>query len=331
MTLHPLDPYPFGWYHAAFARELSRGDVLPLRLLDHDLVLWRDEQGDPHLLDAFCAHLGAHLGYGGRVEGCAIRCPFHAWKYDGAGTCVEIPYSDKLHKLARVRSYPLIERSGMLMFWWHPEGREPLWDVPDLPEWADPEWSADYVRTHCWRVRTKWREIAENGVDMTHFYYLHGVASLPELEHYETDGHIWRSLIRHRFSTPMGERPGSFRLELHGPAYGWQRFTIDNLVEVVFAINFTQIDDEHVDNRFSFLVRKHPGSRDGADLSDRLCQEIIDQVSDDVPIWEHKIIKDPPRLARGDGPIMAFRKWTQQFSTSAGVPAAERGTIAVGG
>jgi len=95
-------------------------------------------------------------------------------------------------------------------------------------------------------------------------------------------------------------------------------------VEVVFAINITQIDEDHVTNRFSFLVRKEPLRADVHDMSDRLVQEILDQVSDDVPIWEHKIIKDPPRLARGDGPIMAFRKWTQQFSASDhGAPARE--------
>ena len=43
-------------------------------------------------IDAFCPHLGAHLGYGGLVEESTIRCPFHAWRFDGTGACVEVPY-----------------------------------------------------------------------------------------------------------------------------------------------------------------------------------------------------------------------------------------------
>ena len=33
----------------------------------------------------------------------------------------------------------------------------------------------------------------------------------------------------------------------------------------------------------------------------------------DFPIWEHKVYVDQPRLAKGDGPIAAYRRWAQQF------------------
>ncbi|MDN5854047.1 MAG: aromatic ring-hydroxylating dioxygenase subunit alpha [Actinomycetia bacterium] len=331
MSPPTLDPFPRGWYQAAFAQDLAPGEVRPLRMLGQDLVLWRDTAGAPHVFDAFCAHLGAHLGYGGRVEGNVLRCPFHAWKYDGAGDCVEIPYSAKGLGRARVRSHPVMERNGMLLWWWDPQAREPDWEVPEIAEWADPEWSDGYVRTHCWTIRSKWREIAENGVDMTHFHYLHGVAAQPELDGYHTDGPVWRSRTTHRFDTPLGQRPGSFQFELHGPGVGWQRFTIDGVAEVLFAISISQIDVDFVTNRFSFLVPRQPLGSRAAQMTERLVQEIIDQVTDDVPIWEHKMIKDPPMLARGDGPIMAFRRWTQQFAASTGSPAgADRGAPVTG-
>lgn len=315
MVLHPLDPFPFGWFHAAFEEDLAPGDVRPLHLLNRHFVLWRDELGEAHVLDAFCAHLGAHLGYGGRVEECSIRCPFHAWRYDAEGECVEIPYSDKRHKLAGLRSYPVVERNGMTMFWWHPDGLEPLWELPQLREWTDPGWTDDYVRQH-WRVRTKWREIAENGIDLTHFHYLHGVATVPELDYFHADEHVWHSNAVHQVHTPLGPTPGNFELELHGPGFAWMRFGIEGLAEILFVITITQVDDEWVDNRFSFLA-KRPARSDVPDRSEALIQEVIDQVTDDVPIWENKIVKDPPRLARGDGPIMAFRKWATQFSAAA--------------
>ena len=48
----------------AYSDELAPGDVTALRYWSTELVLWCDESGDFHLQDAFCPHLGAHLGAG---------------------------------------------------------------------------------------------------------------------------------------------------------------------------------------------------------------------------------------------------------------------------
>ena len=87
--------FPFSWYRACDTTDLEPGAVKPLRLLARDLVIWRDEQGTPHVMDAYCPHLGANLALGGRVAGCNLVCPFHWWEYDGDGRNVHIPYSDR--------------------------------------------------------------------------------------------------------------------------------------------------------------------------------------------------------------------------------------------
>ena len=74
-------PIPFGWFFVAYSDELAVGDVKPLHYFGRDLVLFRNESGQAGLLDAYCPHLGAHLGYGGEVQGDSIRCPFHAWAF----------------------------------------------------------------------------------------------------------------------------------------------------------------------------------------------------------------------------------------------------------
>ena len=110
----------------------------PSRWLARDLVIWRGEDGAAHVMDAYCPHMGAHLGYGGRVEGCNLVCPYHWWEYDGDGANVRIPYADRPNGKARVRSYPTIDRNGLIMFWYHPNGDPPAWDVPEIPELSDP-------------------------------------------------------------------------------------------------------------------------------------------------------------------------------------------------
>ena len=57
-------------------------------------MLWRDGDGHHHLADAWCPHLGAHLGHGGRVKDGCLICPFHEWSYDTAGRNVDIPYAE---------------------------------------------------------------------------------------------------------------------------------------------------------------------------------------------------------------------------------------------
>src|SRR5262249_44680373 len=64
----PFPRYPDGWFQVAYADELAPGDVVPLRYFGRDLVLYRTQDGAPHVLDAHCPHMGAHLGYGGSAD-----------------------------------------------------------------------------------------------------------------------------------------------------------------------------------------------------------------------------------------------------------------------
>lgn len=304
----PPNPFPFGWFQATYSDELGAGQVVPLHYFGREFVLWREEGGTPHLMDAFCAHMGAHIGHGGHVEGSGVRCPFHHWKYDGTGRCVDVPYSDMINRHACLTTYPLVERNGLLMMWWHPQGEPPMWDIPVIPEYGDPGWT-DY-RRHEWRIATHWQEMVENAVDTSHFRYLHGAAAVPTLDDLEVDGYLLRSNAKHVLTTSEGPRPGSIDTHMHGPGFGTVRFTIEGIAETLFLQALTPVSDSELHARFSFL-RKGRGAR--AMLADGLAREVIRQIDADAPIWEHKIYRARPNLVKGDGPVMAFRRWTRQF------------------
>ena len=72
-------PVPFGWFCVGYPEDFPTGEPKALFYFDRHLVAWRDETGELHVQDPFCPHLGAHLGHGGKVEGCEIVCPFHGW------------------------------------------------------------------------------------------------------------------------------------------------------------------------------------------------------------------------------------------------------------
>jgi len=113
-------PYPDAWYAVALSAELTPARVLSVTVCNRNLVVWRPRAGAaPVVTDAYCPHLGAHMGLGGsRVENGCIRCPFHGWKFDASGACVEVPGSDTCPgKAAALRTWEAVERNGVVSVW----------------------------------------------------------------------------------------------------------------------------------------------------------------------------------------------------------------------
>ena len=77
--------------------------------MGEQVVLFRTESGVATPMDAYCPHLGAHLGHGGAVNGERIRCPFHAFEFDTGGTCQFVPNGTRPHAKAEAHAYPLRE------------------------------------------------------------------------------------------------------------------------------------------------------------------------------------------------------------------------------
>ena len=107
---NPWTGFARGWFVLMFSDELAAGQVVPMKRFGQELVLFRTEAGQAKVFDAYCPHMGAHLGHGGKVRGEAIVCPFHAWKFDGTGKCVEIPYAKRIPPKAAVACWPVRER-----------------------------------------------------------------------------------------------------------------------------------------------------------------------------------------------------------------------------
>ena len=62
--------------------------------LGENFAVFRTANGVASVLDAYCPHLGAHLGIGSRVVGDCVECPFHGWQFRGEdGQCMKIPYT----------------------------------------------------------------------------------------------------------------------------------------------------------------------------------------------------------------------------------------------
>jgi nitrite reductase/ring-hydroxylating ferredoxin subunit len=304
-------PIPFGWFAIAWSAHLSPGGVVPYRGFGRDLVLWRDERGAAHLHDAYCPHLGAHLGHGGTVSDCELVCPFHGWQFDDGGRNTCIPYSERTNGKARLRTYSVLERNGLVMAWYHPDDEPPMWDIPLVAEFepeAD-EWAAPVSRY--FTIDTAWQEMAENGVDAAHFRYVHGTAEVPILEEYRPDGFRSHMKSKQIFVTPRGNVEGRIDSDAWGPGFSVVRF--GGIVDTVLLGCATPIETDRCEMRFTFTVRKFADERATTSVGEAAINEISRQLLEDKPIWENKVFIERPALADTDGPFMQFRQWAAQF------------------
>jgi phthalate 4,5-dioxygenase len=160
------------WIPALLADELPENDCPPVRvkLLSERLVAFRDTRGRYGLMDEFCAHRGVSLWFG-RNEECGLRCAYHGWKYDVTGQCLEIPSEPEASRFAKkikLRSYPLVERGGVL---WTYMG--PLEAQPPLPEWEFITVPRNQTFASKRLQESNWLQAMEGGIDSSHVSFLH--------------------------------------------------------------------------------------------------------------------------------------------------------------
>jgi nitrite reductase/ring-hydroxylating ferredoxin subunit len=299
---------PSGWYRVAAARDVAPGEIAPLHLFGEELIVFRGDSGRVSVLDAFCAHLGAHIGHGGFVKDDDIVCPFHNWRYNAEGRNVEIPYRDRPHRAARLRAWPTLERNGLVLTWYSSTGAEPTWEPPELAEASDPGFIWLEPENTAWEIRTHPQEVCENTVDIAHFRYVHGVSGFGAVE-LTDDGPTLRSVASVTMKTSRGDVEGAIESELWGLGLDIVRQRGIGDATVVFSI--TPIDEGLVRAGYTFLV---PRDGDGPSrYGQAVIREFCKQITQDIAIWEHKLYRERPILAMGEGAIVDFRRWAEQF------------------
>ena len=305
---HTELPIPNGWFAVAWSKDVVPGDVRRIRYFDEELVLFRTRSGAPVVLDAYCAHLGAHLGEGGRVVGETIRCPFHGWRYDATGSCVEIPYCKKIPPRARQRAWEVVERNRMIFVWRHAEGKPPEWQVPALVEFDDPEWTEP--RTFELEVPVHMQDMAENNCDPVHFRFVHKNMDVPLSKmDYGEEGRFFRIVSHNTHETPMG----TFEMELERDTWGLgvtsvRMKGIPGAGLLMFS-STSPVDGQHTHSRWLFTATRNMADVAGEEFIDGMSTGVLQ----DMRIWKNKIHRARPVLCEADEYLAEFRKWTRQF------------------
>jgi nitrite reductase/ring-hydroxylating ferredoxin subunit len=164
------------WLPILLEREVAERDGEPVRvqILGERLVAFRDTNGQIGLLDEFCPHRRVSLWFG-RNEDCGLRCVYHGWKFDVAGTCVEqlnepgeASFADKV----RITAYPTVEVGGVVWAYLGPEEYR-----PPLPHFAWTQVPATHRHVSKVIEACNWLQALEGGIDTSHAPILHRVLS----------------------------------------------------------------------------------------------------------------------------------------------------------
>src|SRR5438067_2069925 len=201
------------WVPAMLSSELPQADSDPVRvmLLGEQLIGFRDSNGKVGLLANNCPHRGASLFFG-RNEESGLRCVYHGWKFDTAGSCIDMPNepaeSDFRTKVKAV-NYPCRERGGIIWTYMGPRSDPP--PLPDLEPNMLPDgvWQVGAVQREC-----NWLQALEGDIDTSHLGFLHLGARDPETMEPGTFGYYTVKDRRPRYAvvdTDAGAMYGAYR------------------------------------------------------------------------------------------------------------------------
>ncbi|WP_232665889.1 Rieske 2Fe-2S domain-containing protein [Pseudonocardia sp. TRM90224] len=206
------------WTPALLVSEAPTPDSDPVRvrLLGENLVAFRDTTGRLGLVGENCPHRGASLFFG-RNEECGLRCPYHGWKFDADGACVDMPsepptsvFKDKV----RIKAYPTHESGGIVWTYMGPADKQPPFRDFGTEKLAPDQVAATKLHTTC-----NWVQAMEGNLDTSHISWLHqwnGVDDIPD------DGSDKPGYPTNAMSWKFWKHDRAPRLEIEDTWYGFK-------------------------------------------------------------------------------------------------------------
>ncbi len=316
MGRFPFPSLPSGWYGVALSDELGAGTILSRHYFDREIIAYRGADGMARVADAFCPHMGGHLGRLGVLEGDRLRCRFHGFQYDGHGRCVATAYGGPPPVRARLRLWEVREQNGLVLTWFGAAGEPPDWEVPVFDE-------SGFGRLHGYRfdIASHPQETTENSVDFGHFTQLHGFVDGSITRPIQVEGpflttayRAYRPLPAPRL--PLFKLPVDYAVTVLGLGYSLVEVRIEPLrFEMRLFVLPVPRDDEHLDLLMATSARKRLGPL--SDLTRRFAHDIVRrEIGEDLDVWRYKTYLEQPALAKGDGPVAVYRRYVRQFYPS---------------
>ena len=177
------------WYVACLSGELTSRRPLARTFFGTNVVLFRDERGQPVALRDRCLHRNARLSAGAVFDG-KLGCPYHGWVYDGSGAVVEVPSlgpsqcGESLDAqgharaglqvrpcdLGRVRRFDTLEQDGLVYVFMGGDSQRARAPAFRVPHQGEPGWTVYFMVT---RFPNGVTNLVENFMDVPHTVFVH--------------------------------------------------------------------------------------------------------------------------------------------------------------
>ena len=324
----PPERFARGWHCLGLAEPYKDGKPHTIEIFGSKLVVFQQQDGSLAILDGYCPHMGADLGTGRIIEG-SVACPFHGWEWNGKGECSHIPYSSRIPRKARTKSWPVMEQNQQLFVYNDPEENPPPPEVAIPPiddvmngECLPWEWQTIYIPTNC-------RELIDNAADATHFYYVHGWSVSRFVNIFDRHMATQNAWFEARKDVNFGEVETSetdfsfaSSATYYGPAYMIVNQTAEYLGK---PVELYLINAHYPVTPNSFML--HAGvttkrvegvsEEESIALGRSFGKAAVDAFFQDVELWKAKARVNNPVLSEHDGPIYQLRRWYEQFYVDA--------------
>ena len=320
------------WMPVAMLDDVAPARAKPLTIMNERFTYYRGATGEPHLVGFYCAHRSTQMSTG-FVEGDAIRCFYHGWKYDGSGQCTEQPAErDGFAASVRIEGYPVRSYLGFVYAYLGPG------EPPAFLRIAALE-GAGHVTSHSFVRHSNYWNGLENACDQVHINFAHRnsryhatgvIREIPQIDAEETPYGIIRDV---RFSD--GKRriahtliPTTSLIATWDRQAGWvqhlsYRIPVDDASHVSFTADLIPLSGDALDAwkaaraerarelaalpDYDSVVR---GALDGSLDLHALNRADIVNVQDDVALAAQPPIGSRPydRLGRSDIQIIILRR-----------------------
>lgn len=158
------------WHVACRATRLAGKRPVAVTMFGTPLVLFRDRAGQAACLTDRCPHRNMPLSQG-RVCAGVVECPYHGWRFDGAGKLADLPsLANRGDWPAHVaaQSWPVIEQDGLI--WVALADQPPLAPPPRLPMAGEAGWHSFLMVTD---FDGTVADCLENFLDCPHAAHVH--------------------------------------------------------------------------------------------------------------------------------------------------------------
>ncbi len=311
-----------GWWQIGWSGDFGTGEAKPLRFFGEDLVGYRGDGGELHVMQAHCQHLGAHIGHGGKVVGDCVQCPFHGWQWGPDGHNAAIPDQDRPNRSKRLRVWPVMEQYGLVFMWHHPLGEPPAWEMLDVFH-TYPQFELDPDAYYPVFTVTNEMEpvhpqiVLENSADSAHFEFVHRASVTPKVIHWSYEGPIWDFIAG--WPDTSSDDPDAMRMKIHSRLFGLggaiSAFEGAANYRVVFST--TPVENGASNMYYTIWWPRIPGDDSPTapdDLAERVAKEFLSTVEDDLEIWRYQAWIENPAYSKVDAKgYSTLRKWSKQF------------------